>query len=73
MTTGKTIALTRWIFVDKVIGPKYLYEQPDSLKKNNTNLSQSHQKIEAERTLPNSFVEFSICLIPKVDYDKILH
>ena len=33
MTTGKTIALTRWIFVDKVIGPKYLYEQPDNNKK----------------------------------------
>ena len=28
MTTGKTIALTRWTFVYKVIGPKYLYEQP---------------------------------------------
>ena len=42
-------------------------------KKINTNLSQSHQKIEAEGTLPNSFVEFTICLIPKVDYDKIIH
>ena len=27
MTTGKTIALTRCTFVDKVIGPKYLYDQ----------------------------------------------
>ena len=28
MTTGKTKALTRCTFVDKVIGPKYLYDQP---------------------------------------------
>lgn len=46
---------------------------PDEKNNNNTNLSQSHRKIEVEGTLPNSFVKFSIYLIAQVGYDKIIH